>query len=82
LTDHSPSGKAIGDFVQVDGLVFQGTPEPLDEHIVEPAAAPVHADPDLVQNNNFKYQKVCLICIFIAQKKDFHDTYGFKRKHQ
>ncbi|CDH44835.1 hypothetical protein BN874_1920002 [Candidatus Contendobacter odensis Run_B_J11] len=30
--------------VQVDALVFQGTPETLDEHVVAPPAAPVHGD--------------------------------------
>jgi len=32
---------------QVDVLVLDGAPEPLDEDVVHPASAPVHADSDL-----------------------------------
>src|SRR3990172_150048 len=34
--------------VQVDLLVLEGAPEPLDEDVVAPAAPAVHADPDAV----------------------------------
>ncbi len=34
--------------VQVDALVFQGAPEPLDEHVVHPLAFAIHRDPDAV----------------------------------
>ena len=33
---------------QVDVLVLDGAPEPLDEDVVHPASAPVHADSDLL----------------------------------
>jgi len=38
--------------MQVDALIFQAAPEPLDEHVVHPAPAPVHRDANacLLQN--------------------------------
>ena len=33
---------------QVDLLVFDRTPQSLDEHVVAPRAAAIHADPDRV----------------------------------
>lgn len=41
------SGPCIGDGVvcpQVDLFVFDAAPQPLDEHVVEPAALAIHAD--------------------------------------
>ena len=34
--------------VQVDLLIFHAFPEPLDQHVVDPAALAVHADLDAV----------------------------------
>jgi len=34
--------------MQINLLVFDLFPQPLDEHVVAPAAAPVHADGDFV----------------------------------
>ena len=34
--------------VQVDVFIFQTSPQPFDEHVVNPAAFAVHADFDLV----------------------------------
>jgi hypothetical protein len=38
---------AVSDFVQVDGLLLQGSPEPLDEDVVQIAAPPIHRDFDI-----------------------------------
>ncbi len=38
------SPEAIGQFVQVDGLVFEQPPEPLDEDVVHAAAPAIHRD--------------------------------------
>src|SRR5439155_9451011 len=37
---------AVGVAFEVDVLVFQAAPQPLDEHVVDPAAPPVHRDAD------------------------------------
>jgi len=34
--------KAVGDFRQVNGLVFEGTPKPFDEDVVQGAASAIH----------------------------------------
>lgn len=34
--------EAVGDFMQVNGLLFQRPPQPLDEDVVEIAAPPIH----------------------------------------
>jgi len=34
--------------VEIDALVFERSPQPLDEHVVHPAASAVHADAHLV----------------------------------
>ena len=39
--------EAVGDFVQIDGLLLQGPPEPLDEDVVQIATAPIHRDFDV-----------------------------------
>src|SRR5271168_3834509 len=44
-------GPGLGDAVvgpQIDLLVFDRSPEPLDEDVVAPGALAVHADPDAV----------------------------------
>src|SRR3712207_7234556 len=58
--------------VQVDALVLQAAPQPLDEHVVQPAAAAVHGDahPGLAQDRkstrlnsshaNISYAVFCL----------------------
>ena len=46
-TDAAPSLGAGFECVQIDALVLQGSPEPLDEPIVNPAASSVHGDFDL-----------------------------------
>lgn len=48
LGDQPPRREAVGDLVQIDELVFQRLPKPLDEHIVQPSATPVHTDLDPV----------------------------------
>jgi hypothetical protein len=35
---------AADEVAWIDELVFQAAPQPLDEHVVESAAAPIHAD--------------------------------------
>ena len=37
----------VSDFVQIDCLLLQGSPEPLDEDIVQIAAPPIHRDFDI-----------------------------------
>ena len=37
---------AVGVALEIDVFVFQRSPEPLDEHVVHPAAAPIHGDRD------------------------------------
>ena len=32
----------VSDFVQVDGFLLEGSPEPLDEDVVEITTAPIH----------------------------------------
>jgi len=32
----------VSDFVQVDGFLLEGSPEPFDEDIVEITTAPIH----------------------------------------
>lgn len=39
--------EAVSDFVQIDGLLLQGSPEPLDEDVVQIAAPPIHRDFDI-----------------------------------
>ena len=39
--------KAVGDLVQIDCLLLQGPPEPLDEGVVRIATAPIHRDFDI-----------------------------------
>ena len=34
--------EAVGDFMQVNGLLFQRPPQPFDEDVVEIAAPPIH----------------------------------------
>ena len=34
--------KTVGDFRQVNGLVFEGTPKPFDEDVVQGAASAIH----------------------------------------
>ena len=39
--------KPVSDFVQIDCLLLQESQEPLDEDIVQIAAAPIHKDFDI-----------------------------------
>ena len=32
----------VSDFVQIDGLLFQGSPEAFDEDVVQIPSAPIH----------------------------------------
>ena len=41
ITDQAPGLEAVGDFVQVDRLVFERAPQPFDEDVVH-APAPCH----------------------------------------
>ena len=48
LADDAPGLEAVGKVVQIDSLVFEGAPEPLDEDVVDAPAArkrPVKAKP-------------------------------------
>lgn len=42
VVDHPPGFEAVGDFLKVDRLLLQGSPQALDEDVVEIPAAPVH----------------------------------------
>ncbi len=44
LADDTLGVEAIGEFVQMDRLVFERAPQPLDEDVVHAAAAAVHGD--------------------------------------
>ena len=44
VADHVPGLEPVVDFLEIDGLLFQGPPEPLDEDVVHAAAAPIHRD--------------------------------------
>ncbi|MDE0993548.1 MAG: hypothetical protein OSA23_10305 [Rhodospirillales bacterium] len=33
---------AVSDFMQVNGLLFEGTPDPFDEDVVQVAASAIH----------------------------------------
>ena len=39
--------EAVGDIMQIDCLLLQGSPEPLDEDAVQIAAPPIHTDFDI-----------------------------------
>ena len=39
--------ETVIDFVQIDCLLLQGSPEPLDEDVVQIAASPIHRDFDI-----------------------------------
>ena len=44
IADAGPGFATIGVAFEIDVLVFQRAPQAFDEHIVHPAAAPVHRD--------------------------------------
>lgn len=44
VLNDAPRLEAVGDFLKVDGLLFQASPEALDEDVVEVTAAPIHRD--------------------------------------
>ena len=46
LTDDVPGLEAVGKVVQIDSLVFEGAPQPLDEDHVHAPAPAVHRDLD------------------------------------
>ena len=45
--------KAVGDLVQIHCLLLQGSPEPLDEDVVQIAAPPIHRDFDIGLRQRF-----------------------------
>ena len=45
ITDQAPGLEAVGDLVQVDRLVFERAPQPLDEDVVHAPAPAIHRDP-------------------------------------
>ena len=47
LCDDPHRFEAVGQLVQVDRLVFERAPEPLDEDVVHTAAPPIHGDRDI-----------------------------------
>jgi hypothetical protein len=44
FADAGPGLAAIAVALEVDVLVFERAPQPLDEHVVHPAAASIHRD--------------------------------------
>lgn len=44
VADHAPVLEAVINFSEIDGLLFQGPPEPLDQDVVNAAAVPIHRD--------------------------------------
>ena len=47
LGDDPFGPEAVRQLVQIDSLVFERTPQPLDKNIVHAAAPPIHGDRDL-----------------------------------
>ena len=47
FADHAVRDEAIGQLMQIDRLVFEQTPQPLDEDIVHAASPAVHRDRDV-----------------------------------
>ena len=46
VPDDAPGREAVGDLVQIDRLVFERAPQPLDEDVVHAPAPAVHRDAD------------------------------------
>ena len=46
LADDAPGLEAVGELMQIDGLVFERTPQPLDKDVVQAPAPAVHRDLD------------------------------------
>ncbi len=46
ITGQAPGGVAVGDLVEIDRLVFERAPQPLDEDVVHAPAPAIHRDPD------------------------------------
>ena len=46
LADDAPGLEAVGELAQIDGLVFERAPQPLNEDVVQAPAPAVHRDPD------------------------------------
>ena len=46
LADDAPGLEAVGELMQIDGLVFERTPQPLDKDVVHAPAPAVHRDLD------------------------------------
>ena len=46
LADDASGLEAVGELAQIDGLVFERTPQPLDEDVVQAPAPAVHRYPD------------------------------------
>ena len=44
LADDAPGLEAVGKVVQIDSLVFEGAPQPLDEDVIHAPAPAVHRD--------------------------------------
>ena len=44
LVDDALGGEAVGDVLQVNGLVFERAPQPLDKYVVHAPASAIHAD--------------------------------------
>jgi len=42
--DDAPGPEAVGDFLKVDGLLFQASPETFDEDVIEVSAPSIHRD--------------------------------------
>ena len=46
LVDEAPGLEAVGKLVQIDSLVFERAPQPLDEDVVQATAPAVHRNTD------------------------------------
>ena len=52
LSDHPFGDKAVSQFMQVDGLIFERAPQAFDEGGVHAPAPPIHRDRDFGGLNN------------------------------
>ncbi len=49
FADDPLSVEAVGDFLEINRLLFQRPPKPLDEDIIEKAPAPIHGYFDAIR---------------------------------
>ena len=46
VADHAPCLEPVADFLEIDGFLFQGSPQALDEDVVHAPTAPIHRHPN------------------------------------